>query len=144
MRLYFRSSCYICLNLKLIHGSVVELSREQYVALILARFWWKSSPDDDRTAHTYLALVSSGLLQERLLLRYLTDEAQSVGEGELRLTIDCVPDESTTRERGSEEGWGKRTFRSGKALYLEHYNPERLRGVEKPGQLHKRMGNQGL
>ena len=40
----------------------------------------KSSPDDDRAAHTYLALVSSGLLQERLLLRYLTDEAQSVGE----------------------------------------------------------------
>jgi hypothetical protein len=40
----------------------------------------KSSPDDDRAAHTYLTLVSSGLLQERLLLRYLTDEAQSVGE----------------------------------------------------------------
>jgi hypothetical protein len=90
----------------------------------------KSSPDDDRAAHTYLALVSSGLLQERLLLRYLTDEAQSVGgvllgrdvvcllNGELRFTIDCVLDESTTRERGSEEGWGKRTFRSGKSLYL--------------------------
>lgn len=115
----------------------------------------KSSPDDDRAAHTYLALVSSSLLQERLLLRYLTDEAQSVGvplgrdvvcllNGELRFTIDCVPDESTTRERGSEEGWGKRTFRSGKALYLGHYNPERLRGVEKLGQLHKRLGNQGL
>ncbi len=116
----------------------------------------KSSPDDDRAAHTYLALVSSGLLQERLLLRYLTDEAQSVGgvllgrdvvcllNGELRFTIDCVLDESTTRERGSEEGWGKRTFRSGKSLYLGHYNPERLRGVEKLGQLHKRLGNQGL